>query len=217
MDNACSWRWRTGYDFALKACGLALLAWATPHARAADAAALVVDEQGAPVADAAVYWLPLNGKAPRGSLSGNIAQQSKTFIPYVSVVQVGTAVSFPNQDTVRHHVYSFSAAKVFDLKLYSGTPAQPVVFDKPGLVALGCNIHDWMLAYVLVVETPWFAVSGDNGMAQVKNLPPGDYRVTVWHPRMKEEIMQQIKIGPALVTQRMRVQLSKPELRRQGG
>lgn len=213
MDNACFGRAHASVWHGVVAVWLCLV-W--QQAMAADAAALVVDEQGAPVADAAVYWQSLNGKAPRGSLAASIAQQSKTFIPYVSVVQVGTAVSFPNQDTVRHHVYSFSAAKVFDLKLYSGTPAQPVVFDKPGLVALGCNIHDWMLAYVLVVDTPWFGVSNDSGMVQVKNLPSGDYRVTVWHPRMKEEIMQQFKIGPVLQTQRIRVQLSKPDLRRKG-
>lgn len=184
---------------------------------AADLIVTVGDAQGAAVPDAAVYLLPLQGKAPRGSQKGSIEQMDKTFIPYVSVVQAGTAVSFPNKDTVRHHVYSFSAPKVFDLKLYSGTPSQPVVFDKPGLVALGCNIHDWMLAYVLVVETPWFAVSKDRGNAVVENVPAGDYNMLIWHPRMKEEMMQQIKVGAAAQAVRVRVTLSKPDLRRQGG
>ncbi|MBP7581638.1 methylamine utilization protein [Vogesella sp. XCS3] len=184
---------------------------------AADLSVTVADMQGLSVPDAAVYLLPLQGKAPRGSQKGSIEQMDKTFIPYVSVVQAGTAVSFPNKDTVRHHVYSFSAPKVFDLKLYSGTPSQPVVFDKPGLVALGCNIHDWMLAYVLVVETPWFAVSKDRGNAVVENVPAGDYNMLIWHPRMKEEMMQQIKVGAAAQAVRVRVTLSKPDLRRQGG
>lgn len=184
---------------------------------AADLSVTVADVQGLSVPDAAVYLLPLQGKAPRGSQKGSIEQMDKTFIPYVSVVQAGTAVSFPNKDTVRHHVYSFSAPKVFDLKLYSGTPSQPVVFDKPGLVALGCNIHDWMLAYVLVVETPWFAVSKDRGNAVVENVPAGDYNMLIWHPRMKEEMMQQIKVGAAAQAVRVRVTLSKPDLRRQGG
>ncbi|MFN4238306.1 MAG: methylamine utilization protein [Vogesella sp.] len=183
---------------------------------AAEVSVHVLDDQSAPVADAAVYWLPLSGRAPRGSLQGTIEQADKTFMPYVSVVQTGTAVSFPNRDTVRHHVYSFSAPKVFDLKLYTGTPAQPVVFDKPGLVALGCNIHDWMLAYVLVVDSPWFDVSAANGRAVVRNLPVGDYRMVVWHPRMKEEIMQQVKITGATQSVRIKISLSKPELRRQG-
>ncbi len=184
---------------------------------AADLSVTVADVQGVAVPDAAVYLLPLQGKAPKGTQKGSIEQMDKTFIPYVSIVQAGTAVSFPNKDTVRHHVYSFSAPKVFDLKLYSGTPSQPVVFDKPGLVALGCNIHDWMLAYVLVVETPWFAVSKDRGNAVVENVPAGDYNMLIWHPRMKEEMMQQIKIGASAQAVRVRVTLSKPDLRRQGG
>lgn len=211
MDNACLWRVR------LCSAVLASSALLSLPAFSGDVNLLVQDEQGAPVPDAAVYWLPQTGKAPRGAPVGSIAQQGKAFIPYVSVLQVGTAVSFPNRDTVRHHVYSFSPAKVFDLKLYSGTPAQPVVFDKPGLVVLGCNIHDWMLAYVLIVDTPWFDVSNESGAAQVKGLPSGDYRLVVWHPRMKEESMQQIKVGTAPVSQRIRIQLSKPDLRKQGG
>ncbi|MDC7717799.1 methylamine utilization protein [Vogesella sp. DC21W] len=186
-------------------------------ARAADVTVTVSDGQGLAVADAAVYLLPLQGRAPRGGQKGSIEQIDKTFVPYVSIVQAGTAVSFPNKDNVRHHVYSFSAPKVFDLKLYSGTPSQPVVFDKPGLVALGCNIHDWMLAYVLVVETPWFAVSKERGSVVVENVPAGDYNMTIWHPRMKEEMMQQVKVGASAQTVRARIILSKPDLRRQGG
>jgi plastocyanin len=185
--------------------------------QAGDLTIQVSDPQGAAVSDAAVYLLPVGGRAPKGVQKGAIEQVDKTFIPYVSVVQVGTAVSFPNKDTVRHHVYSFSSPKVFDLKLYSGTPAQPVVFDTPGLVALGCNIHDWMLAYVLVVETPWFAVSNGKGVAQVEAVPAGGYKMVIWHPRMKEESMQSIKLGAAPRTISVNVTLGKPDLRRQGG
>jgi plastocyanin len=196
---------------------LALTSLLSMPALGADVTVAVSDSQGVALADAAVYLQPLQGRAPKGGQKGSIEQVDKTFVPYVSVVQTGTAVSFPNKDTVRHHVYSFSAPKLFDLKLYSGTPSQPVVFDKPGLVALGCNIHDWMLAYVLVVETPWFAVSKDRGNAVVENVPAGDYNMMIWHPRMKEEMMQQIKVGAAAQTVRARVTLSKPDLRRQGG
>lgn len=194
--------------------GAVLLPTATVHA--ADVSVQVLDEQGAAVPDAAVYWLPANGKPPRGQLQATIGQAGKRFIPYVSVVQAGTAVSFPNRDTVRHHVYSFSAPKVFDLKLYTGTPAQPVVFDKPGLVALGCNIHDWMLAYVLVVDSPWFGVSAAEGRVQVKALPSGDYRMMVWHPRMKDQVMQQVKIGEQAQALRINVSLARPEPRQAG-
>ena len=92
---------------------------------------------------------------------------------------------FPNKDDVRHHVYSFSPAKRFELPLYAGTPAAPVVFDRPGIVAIGCNIHDWMLGYLYVAETPYLARTGADGRARLENLPAGRYVVRVWHPRME--------------------------------
>jgi hypothetical protein len=99
----------------------------------------------------------------------------------VSVVQVGTPVQFPNRDPIRHHVYSFSAAKTFEIKLYAGTPAAPIVFDKPGDVVLGCNIHDHMLAYVYVVDTPWFAKTDKDGQARIEGVPAGEYDLHLWH------------------------------------
>jgi hypothetical protein len=98
---------------------------------------------------------------------------------------VGSPVYFPNKDDVRHHVYSFSAAKRFELPLYVGTPAEPVVFDRPGIVTIGCNIHDWMIGYIYVAETPYFARSGGDGQARLDNLPAGRYVLRVWHPRME--------------------------------
>ena len=107
--------------------------------------------------------------------------EGRKFIPLVSVIQVGTSVSIPNNDTVRHHVYSFSPAKVFDIKLYSGQPANPIVFDKPGTVILGCNIHDQMLAYIQVVPTPWFAKTDASGTAVIESIPAGKYQLKAWH------------------------------------
>jgi len=101
----------------------------------------------------------------------------------VLVIQTGTAVSFPNFDTVRHHVYSFSPTKTFDIKLYAGTPARPEVFDKPGVATLGCNIHDRMRAHIVVVDTPLFAQSGADGWVRM-DLPPGQHRLLYWHPRL---------------------------------
>ena len=97
-------------------------------------------------------------------------------------VRTGTSVSFPNSDDIRHQVYSFSPAKRFELRLYQGTPSEPVLFDKPGLVVLGCNIHDWMLGYIYVTDDPWFAVSDEHGRAAIADLPAGRYAVTLWHP-----------------------------------
>ncbi len=144
----------------------------------------VADQAAKDVGDAVVYAMPVNGRIPvRAPGAAIIDQVNKQFAPLVSVMQTGTSVSFPNKDNIRHQVYSFSPAKSFDLKLYSGVPSQPVVFDKPGLVVMGCNIHDQMVAYVQVVDTPWSAKSGSDGMARIDALPPGDYLLYAWHYR----------------------------------
>jgi hypothetical protein len=99
----------------------------------------------------------------------------------VSVVQAGTMVNFPNRDDVRHHVYSFSPAKRFEIKLYAGTPVDPVPFDKTGEVVLGCNIHDHMIAYVYVVESPWFGKTDKDGVAKIEGLPAGEFEIGAWY------------------------------------
>src|SRR5688572_19256697 len=161
------------------------------------AASLVVevrDERGAPVTDAVVYATP-EGRAAPPSRRAVMDQKNRMFVPHVLAVQTGTAVSFPNSDNVRHQVYSFSPAKKFQLPLYAGTPATPVVFDKPGVVAIGCNIHDQMSAYVVVVDTPHFAVTG-NGRAEMRGLAEGRYDVRVWHEGMRgEPPAQSVRVG----------------------
>ena len=102
------------------------------------------------------------------------------------MVPVGTALAFPNRDTVRHHVYSFSKIKTFELKLYAGTPALPVVFDQPGIAVLGCNIHDFMVAWVVVVETPYYGYTGADGEVTLSNVPEGAYRLRSWHESLPE-------------------------------
>lgn len=152
----------------------------------ADAASLsiaVSDEAGVALEDAAVALVPVAGKGVSRPVRGEIVQRDKRFIPRVSAVPVGAAIEFPNLDTVRHHVYSFSPAKSFELKLYIGKPAAPVVFDKPGVVVMGCNIHDHMVAYVLVADTPWVGVSDGSGALRLGPLPDGDYTLEYWHPR----------------------------------
>lgn len=146
---------------------------------AAEFTVQVRDGAGKPVSDVALYVSSAAAK-PAG-LTLDIDQINKEFVPYVTVVPVGSQIRFPNKDNIRHHVYSFSEPKKFELKLYSGVPAAPVRFDKPGVVALGCNIHDWMLAYVLVVDTPWFARSDEQGLARLQ-LPPGPHQLQLWHP-----------------------------------
>lgn len=117
-----------------------------------------------------------------------IDQLDKEFVPRVSVLQTGTPVEFPNSDNIRHQVYSFSPAKTFTLKLYSGRPGEPVVFDKPGVVVLGCNIHDHMIAWVVAVDTPWFARTDAHGQAALRELPAGSYQLSVWHPAVAKPV-----------------------------
>lgn len=178
---------------------LAALALALPFgAGAATLEAYVLNPAGQAVADAAVVLEPLAPVALRGRPSASIEQRGREFIPYLTVVQTGTAVDFPNNDTIRHHVYSFSPAKQFEIKLYAGKPGQPIVFDKPGTVVIGCNIHDWMEAYVLVVDSPWFAKTGADGHAQLRNVPPGRYKLRLWHPLQKTQLAErEIAVGDA--------------------
>jgi plastocyanin len=141
------------------------------------------DGSGNALDSVVVSLVPAARAALPAARPAQIEQRNKTFLPAISVVQTGTAIEFPNNDTVRHHVYSFSAAKVFELKLYAGKPEKPVVFDKPGVVVLGCNIHDKMAAYVVVVDTPWSAISQTDGVARIVDVPTGDYQLQLWHPR----------------------------------
>lgn len=155
------------------------------HAQNAEIAATVDDERGKPVADAVVIAVPADGnlRLPTKPREDVVDQVDKEFLPKVQAVLVGTPVTFPNRDSVRHQVYSFSPAKKFELPLYAGVP-QAVVFDKPGVVVLGCNIHDWMVGYVYVSESPYFAKTNAEGKALLTDLPPRGYVVRVWHPQL---------------------------------
>lgn len=181
-----------------RAAPLALLLILAGQAAAASLDVQVRTPGGRPVADAAVVVEPLVPSHARNRARAAIEQRGSEFQPFVSIVQVGTAVDFPNNDTVRHHVYSFSAPKRFEIKLYAGKPGQPVVFDKPGEVVIGCNIHDWMEAYVLVVDTPYFARTAADGRATVRDVPPGRYRLRLWHPLQKAAApVREIDVGAA--------------------
>jgi plastocyanin len=143
----------------------------------------VVDAHGAPVGLVAVYAVPDKPAAAAPAKPNAVMDQKhKEFVPHVLVVQAGTSVDFPNNDTVSHHVYSFSEPKSFELPLYKGDAHPPLVFDKPGIVVLGCNIHDDMLGYIYVVDTPYFATTDEAGKARIA-LPAGGYSVRVWTPR----------------------------------
>jgi plastocyanin len=141
----------------------------------------VQDKNGKPLPNAVVFLESADAKSASKPLKGvEVVQAAKQFSPAVTVVTTGTSILFPNNDTVRHHVYSFSPAKTFDLKLYAGVPANPVVFDKSGIAVLGCNIHDNMVAWVVVVDTPYFGKTDAQGHLTI-DAPAGSYKLRTWH------------------------------------
>jgi plastocyanin len=137
---------------------------------------------GAALADAVVSLHAAQVSTVAPAARAIMDQRGSQFLPHVLPVQAGTSVVFPNSDQIRHQVYSFSASKRFELPLYAGTSASPIRFDQPGIVVLGCNIHDWMMGYIVVLDTPYFSKTGDNGNARL-DAPAGKYRLRVWHPR----------------------------------
>lgn len=154
----------------------------------AEAASLQVevrDIDGKPLSEA-VLWVepgPTQAKAEPALMD----QQKRQFKPYILPVQVGTTVSFPNSDPINHHVYSFSAAKRFELRLHQQKAApQEVRFDRPGLVTLGCNIHDWMLGFILVLDSPWFSQTDGDGRARLDFEPAAGQQLHIWHPRLND-------------------------------
>ena len=166
----------------LLGCAGALLA---ASAQAADVQVQVQDASGRSVADAVVFLESEQARRQVRPVAGlEMAQNHKQFVPQVLIVPVGSEVRFPNHDTVRHHVYSFSPAKKFELKLYAGTPAQPVRFEQSGVVVLGCNIHDQMVGWVLVLDTPYYAQTSASGQAALSAVPAGRYRLRTWHARL---------------------------------
>ena len=110
---------------------------------------------------------------------------------------MGTSILFPNRDGIGHHVYSFSNSKTFELPLSEIETSDSVLFDAPGIVTVGCNIHDWMVAYIYVVNSPYYGKTGDDGIASIENIPAGEYSLYIWHPGIKNsmDIEQQITIG----------------------
>ncbi len=190
---------------------LAAFCLAAPPALAAPVIVQVSDAAGRALPEAVVLLEPASGNAPVKPMPEvQIAQEKRQFMPRVTLITVGTAVNFPNFDTVRHHVYSFSKAKTFEIKLYAGVPSKPEVFDKPGIAVLGCNIHDRMAAWVVVADTPWHAMSGADGLARIADAPPGAYQLSVWHAGLAANsppFTRKVQIGSAELRESFRIAL----------
>jgi len=167
--------------------------------RAAELSVNVVDRQGRAVGEVVVTAAPVGGIArPTVNPAGAVMDQvNRAFVPGVLVVGVGARVEFPNDDSVSHQVYSFSPAKRFQLPLYKGKPHDPALFDRPGLVVLGCNIHDQMVGYIYVTDAPYFGKTDADGSMRFKDLADGDYQVTIWSPLIAD--------APELLTRKIHV------------
>jgi plastocyanin len=178
---------------------IALVAAATSAAAAHTISGRVADADGKPIAQAVVFVQEPAAPQPSSASSMAIMDQfNKTFVPEVLAIPAGTQVRFPNRDQIRHHVYSFSRAKRFELPLYKGEDAPPVLFDKTGVVKIGCNIHDWMSAVILVLPNDHFAVTRDDGTFSLPGLAAGTYTIAAWHARSRdktEDIAQRVELA----------------------
>ena len=186
----------------------------------------LADESGRPVADAIVSLVPLDAAAAKtapalpvpaagATAAVEITQRNKDFTPLVTVVRAGSTVTFSNRDKVQHHIYSLSAPKKFEIPLHRPGHEAAITFDQPGVVACGCNIHDWMSAYVVVVATPWFAKSGAEGTVTLPAAPAGRYRAEVWHWRLAQTETRELTL-PAAAPVRFTLALQPDERIRRG-
>lgn len=169
------------------AAGLLLVAAIAP-AWAGQLRVRVIDPRGLPVANVVVVVTPAAGLPPKAAppATAILDQQSRAFVPMVLAVRTGTSVAFPNSDAISHQVYSFSAAKRFQLPLYKGRVHPPVAFEHPGLIVLGCNIHDEMIGYIYVTDSAWFGVTDAAGMVALPDVPPGQATLEFWGPRVAD-------------------------------
>ncbi len=187
---------------------------------AASAGSLTVTVRGADgkaVPDAVVTVHP-GGQPSRGPIKFpwpyRVAQQNIQFTPFVLIAPAGAEVSFPNLDKVRHHVYSFSAGNRFELKLYGREENRTVKLPAVGVAAIGCNIHDQMVSFIKVVDTPYAAKSDDTGVATIRDIPSGPVVVRVWHPYLRgmknEKTLTTTAIGGADAREAVSIELRAP-------
>lgn len=229
FGRTCSGHSKRAAALTLLAVALAALPHGDGRAATGPFRVVLTDGKGEPVADAVVALRPLGagGKAgARDTASGGrvrpsvpaepviIQQLDREFVPRVTVVPLGARVSLPNSDGVPHSVYSFSPAKQFEFDAYVGSPPQILVLDKPGIITLGCNIHDWMVGYIAVVDTPYAVTTDARGVASVGGVPDGDYELRVWHARQRSgDHVAQLVASDNLRSQSVALDLAPPRVR----
>jgi plastocyanin len=189
--------------------------FATPAMAAAAAVEVRVEQRdGAPLADVVVAALPLAGGPLAPPAPAVMDQRDRRFVPQILVVQRGARVAFANSDSVSHHVYSFSPVQRLQLFLPKGEPPPAIDFEHAGVVTLGCNLHDWMLGYIAIVDTPYFTKTDAAGAARLRDLPAGRYRLELWHPRVTdsdERLRHEVDLGAAAAPP-WRLRLEQPLL-----
>jgi plastocyanin len=170
-------------------CAAALACLAGSPVLAATVNVVLSSDDGQPVENAVIELVPQSTmkSLPSGKLPAEavVDQRHETFIPLVSLIRRGGRVIFTNNDTTMHQVYSFSDIKQFAFEIDEGQRSAPVEFDKAGVSAIGCNIHDQMITYVYVAATPWAALTNASGTARIDDVPPGTYEASIWHPRLE--------------------------------
>jgi plastocyanin len=173
---------------------------AAPLARAAVLVVTVQTSDGRPLGGAVVTAHPPDAPERKPQpVKAVMDQVNRAFAPDLLVIPVGSTVTFPNTDSVSHQIYSFSPAKRFQLPLYRGTPYPPVHFDQAGIVTLGCNIHDEMVGYLVVTDAPYYGRTDAKG-AWSAELARGRYRITIWHPRIRDaaaDLERELTVGEA--------------------
>ncbi|MDH3480138.1 MAG: methylamine utilization protein [Gammaproteobacteria bacterium] len=153
----------------------------------------IVDANNEPVPNVAVYVTQTDATIASAPGPTVMDQRDTRFKPHILVIQKGTAVEFPNSDVIAHHVYSFSKPNDFVLPLYKGNPHEPVLFEHEGIVTLGCNIHDYMLGYIVVVDTDVFGLTDEAGkLSVVIDDNSGAATVSIWSPRIRDQELTQV-------------------------
>lgn len=199
-------------------------ALSSPALAGADLRVDLRDQNGEPVADAVVSVTPLSPdvavpvRAP--ALTKSIDQRNEAFVPFLEIFRPGDRLVFHNNDDTRHHVYSFSPIKSFEFVLAKGETSAPIELDKAGVFAVGCNIHDAMIAYVYISDAPWIGRSDQRGIVRIDGLPPGAFSVSVWHAWQelgKEQPPRRITIDPVVTSVGAEFTLSLVPDRREPG
>ena len=201
---------------------LLVLAVLTTPAFAGPLSVRVVDAAGKPVRDAVVTLRPVGRAAPLPKPGGSytIEQRNLQFHPFVSIVPVGANVTFLNFDVTRHHVYSFSAAKRFEFKLFAKDQSRSIKVDRPGTIAVGCNIHDQMSAFLFVTDTAWTARTDSTGAVMFRDAPAGAVTIGVWHPYLRAPdgaLVRQVALNGATHSEGFAVKLRSPPMHDMSG